>query len=62
MLLIDDPRKTVIQPLTAAADKMESVCDFDLMENGGHIQGLQALRCADRRSLDAPPASRPTRR
>ncbi len=49
MLLIDDPDKTVIEPLTAAADKMESVYDFDLMENGGHIK-LQALRCADRRS------------
>ena len=39
MLLIDDPEKTVIEPLTAAADKMESVYDFDLMEGGGHITG-----------------------
>ena len=39
MLLIDDPEKTVIEPLTAAADKMESVYDFDLMEDGGHIAG-----------------------
>lgn len=39
MLLIDDPEKTVIEPLTAAADKMESVYDFDLMENGGRIRG-----------------------
>ena len=41
MLLIDDPEKTVIEPLTAAADKMESVYDFDLMENGGHIKGYK---------------------
>ena len=41
MLLIDDPEKTVIEPLTAAADKMESVYDFDLMENGGHIKGFK---------------------
>ena len=39
--LIDDPEKTVIEPLTAAADKMESVYDFDLMENGGHIKGYK---------------------
>ena len=41
MLLIDDPEKTVIEPLTAAADKMESVYDFDLMESGGHIKGYK---------------------
>ena len=41
MLLIDDPEKTVIEPLTAAAGKMESVYDFDLMENGGHIKGYK---------------------
>ena len=39
MLLIDDPDKTVIEPLTAAADGMEKVYDFDLMEGGGHITG-----------------------
>ena len=41
MLLIDDPDKTVIEPLTAAADGMEMVYDFDLMENGGHIKGFK---------------------
>ena len=41
MLLIDDPDKTVIEPLTAAADGMEMVYDFDLMENGGHIKGYK---------------------
>ena len=41
MLLIDDPEKTVIEPLTAAADSMEKVYDFDLMENGGHIKGFK---------------------
>lgn len=41
MLLIDDPDKTVIEPLTAKADKMESVYDFDLMENGGHLKGYK---------------------
>ena len=41
MLLIDDPDKTVIEPLTAAADTMEKLYDFDLMQNGGHIKGYK---------------------
>ena len=41
MLLIDDPDKTVIEPLTAAASGMEKLYDFDLMENGGHIRGYK---------------------
>jgi len=41
MLLIDDPDKTVIEPLTAAAESMEKLYDFDLMENGGHIRGYK---------------------
>ncbi len=41
MLLIDDPDKTVIEPLTAAAAQMEKVYDFELMENGGHIKGYK---------------------
>ncbi len=41
MLLIDDPDRTVIEPLTAAADGMEVVYDFDLMQDGGHIKGYK---------------------
>ncbi len=41
MVLIDNPEKTVIEPLTAASDSMEKVYDFDLMENGGHIKGFK---------------------
>jgi len=41
MLLIDNPEKTVIEPLTAAADTMEKLYDFDLMEQGGHIKGYK---------------------
>ena len=39
MLLIDDPDKTVIEPLTAEASGMEKLYDFDLMEGGGHLTG-----------------------
>ena len=41
MLLIDNPEKTVIEPLTAAANTMEKLYDFDLMQNGGHIRGFK---------------------
>ena len=41
MLLIDNPEKTVIEPLTAAAGTMEMVYDFDLMQHGGHIKGYK---------------------
>ena len=38
MLLIDDPKKTVIEPLTGS-DEMELVYDFELMQGGGHLKG-----------------------
>ncbi len=41
MLLIDDPGRTVIEPLTADTSSMEKLYDFDLMENGGHIKGYK---------------------
>ena len=39
LLLIDDPGKTVIEPLTALRRHMEKLYDFDLMEGGGHLRG-----------------------
>jgi len=39
MLLIDDPDRTVIEPLTASASKMEKLYDFDLQQGGGHLIG-----------------------
>lgn len=38
LALIDDPAKTVIEPVTAQAEEYETVYDFDLFE-GGHIRG-----------------------
>ncbi len=37
MILIDDPEFTVIEPLLTK--KLQRVYDFDLMKNGGHLQG-----------------------
>ncbi|MBQ3125992.1 MAG: DUF1015 domain-containing protein [Clostridia bacterium] len=39
MLLIDDPARTVIEPLTARAAELETAYDFDLMLRGGHVTG-----------------------
>ena len=39
MLLIDDPKKTCIEPVQAAKASMEQVYDFDLMMKGGHLTG-----------------------
>ena len=37
MVLIDDPKQTVIEPLFEAA--LEKVYDFDLMQDGGSLKG-----------------------
>lgn len=39
MLLIDDPDRTVIEPLTAQSAGMEQVYDFELQQGGGHLKG-----------------------
>ena len=39
MLLIDDPERTVIEPLTAGTGGMEQLYDFDLQQGGGHLTG-----------------------
>ena len=37
MLLIDDPARTVIEPVVKACEPREALYDFDLMQNGGHV-------------------------
>jgi hypothetical protein len=39
LVLIDDPRQTVIEPLGAAKSKFEKLYDFDLMLDSGHLTG-----------------------
>lgn len=39
LVLIDDPEETVIEPLTAQAEKLPLLYDTDLMLCGGHISG-----------------------
>ncbi len=39
MLLLDDSKKRVIEPLADQTDTLERVYDFELMERGGHARG-----------------------
>ena len=39
MILIDDPERTVLEPLQAAKASLRKVYDFDLMMDGGHLAG-----------------------
>ena len=39
LVLIDDPKRTVIEPLSAAKSKLEKLYDFDLMLGSGHLAG-----------------------
>ncbi len=41
MVLIDDPQKTVVEPLAQNLDKYTKLYDFDLMMDGGHIRWYQ---------------------
>jgi hypothetical protein len=41
MVLIDDPEKSVIEPLAASAASFTKVYDFDLMKDSGHLTGYK---------------------
>ena len=53
MLLIDDPAKTCIEPITAETASMESVYDFELMMKGGHLKGWKLTDAQVERLADA---------
>ncbi len=50
MVLIDDPQKTVVEPLSQNLDKYTKLYDFDLMMDGGHIRWYQIN---DEESIDS---------
>lgn len=39
LMLVDDRNKEIVEPVTAKADKLEKVYDFDMMLGGGHLTG-----------------------
>jgi hypothetical protein len=41
MVLIDDPDRTVIEPLAEKAESFPKLYDFELMMKGGHIRGYK---------------------
>ncbi|MDO4572370.1 MAG: DUF1015 domain-containing protein [Clostridia bacterium] len=47
LVLIDDPNRTVIEPLAAKKAKLECLYDTELMLGGGHITGHFVSRPAD---------------
>ncbi|NBI11830.1 DUF1015 domain-containing protein [Colidextribacter sp. OB.20] len=44
MLLVDDPNRVIIEPLSARTEEMELLYCFELMEEGGHIRGWLLTR------------------
>ena len=39
MVLVDDPMKTVVEPIANACGALDLAYDFDLMLDGGHVKG-----------------------
>ncbi len=53
MILIDDPGRTVLEPLQAKKDALRKVYDFDLMLRGGHLKGWAVDGAEDLAQVDA---------
>ena len=53
LMLIDDPEKTVIEPLDALKTQMDRAYDFDLMLDGGHVCGYYVNKNEESRICDA---------
>jgi hypothetical protein len=53
LVLIDDPDRTVIEPLTAAKSRFETLYDFELMLGSGHLTGYAANEEAEEQVVAA---------
>jgi hypothetical protein len=53
LVLIDDPDRTVIEPLGAAKSKLEKLYDFDLMFDSGHLTGFAVNQTFENQIVDA---------
>lgn len=40
LMLADDRKKEIIEPIAERADELEVLYDFELMQDGGHIKGM----------------------
>ena len=52
MILIDDPDRTVLEPLQARKNSLRKLYDFDLMMNGGHLKGWAVDSAEDLAQVD----------
>lgn len=53
MVLIDDINATVIEPLEDKSKNYQKIYDFELIKNGGHIEGYCVPQSENQRILDA---------
>ena len=60
MILIDDPEKTVVEPLSAKKERYEKAYDFELMKDSGHVSGYY-VDSADFDGINSALASLATR-
>ena len=51
MLLLDDPQRTVIEPLYARRGQLSPLYDFDLMQQSGHARGWAVTSDADKAAI-----------
>lgn len=53
MILIDDPDRSIIEPLFEKTASLEKLYDTDLMQNGGHITGWFIPKGAETDAIEA---------
>lgn len=53
LVLIDDPRHTVLEPIARAAARLEKLYDFDLMLGSGHLTGYAVSEALEEQAVAA---------
>ena len=52
LILIDDPDRTVVEPLAERAEALRKLYDFELMQDGGHLTGYAVEKEADLKGVE----------
>ena len=53
LVLIDDPNRTIIEPLAEAKSRLEKLYDFELMLDSGHLEGYAVNEELENKVVDA---------
>jgi len=53
LVLIDDPKRTVIEPLAAAKSRLDKIYDFDLMLDSGRLTGYEVSEDFENQIVEA---------